>query len=446
MIDVLHIPFEYFPDPCGGTEIYVAALCRELRSHGLVSAVAAPAPEDSTYLVADTPVYRYQIPDGLVGRVNPPAISRLAKSFAAMLDTVRPRLVHLHALSPGIGAACINVIVERNLPFLLTYHTPTLSCARGTMMAFGQSVCDGRYRSIRCTACVGQKLTKSLWKGALLGLVPAGLSRHASASISGPVGTALGIKAATERWHLQFESILGHANRVVAVCDWVRATLLAQGAPAERVVLSRQGLPHVGAVESVALTDGSAGLRLCFLGRLDPTKGIELLLEAFSLAASAPLTLDLYGVPSSPAYKEFLLRRVRADPRIRLLAPIASSEVIRTIQSYDAIVVPSQWLETGPLVVLEAHAAGRPVIGSRLGGIAELVRDGIDGWLLPPTDPAAWGSLFVALSQDRRELLEKATRIRSPRTMADAAADMAQLYGEVWAEHEIRSGSNRGWP
>ena len=52
----------------------------------------------------------------------------------------------------------------------------------------------------------------------------------------------------------------------------------------------------------------------------------------------------------------------------------------------DVLAVPSQWLETGPLVVLEAFAAGTPVIGSDLGGIRELVSDGRDGLLVPHDD------------------------------------------------------------
>ncbi len=60
--------------------------------------------------------------------------------------------------------------------------------------------------------------------------------------------------------------------------------------------------------------------------------------------------------------------------------------MVDTLASYDATVVPSQWLETGPLIVLESFAAGTPVIGSNLGGVAELVSHDRDGWLVPHAD------------------------------------------------------------
>lgn len=433
MVDVLQIPFEYYPDPSGGTEVYVAALCRELSTHGLASAVAAPAAADAGYAWETVPVYRYAIPAGLVGATAPTTLAGLKASFATMLDRVRPRLVHFHALSPGIDRHCADAVVERGVPLLLTYHTPTLSCPRGTMMAFGAEPCDGRHRPLRCTACVGQKLTGHALPGAALAGVPAAVSRWARQRLSGRAGTALGLKAEVLRQQAQFRAVASSAARVIAVCDWVRSALLQQGLPAERIVLSRQGLPQREQPAVLPLR-GEGPLRLCFFGRLDPTKGVELLFDTLAAAPALSLSLDLYGVCSSPDYRDRLAARAAQDPRVRLLSPVPSAAVVGTMQEYDAVVVPSQWLETGPLVVLEAFAAGRPVIGSRLGGIAELVRDGVDGWLLPPREPAAWARLLVELATDRGLLLARAAAIRPPRSMADAAADMASLYRSVWAE------------
>ena len=72
------------------------------------------------------------------------------------------------------------------------------------------------------------------------------------------------------------------------------------------------------------------------------------------------------------------LRRIASnDHRVRFLDAIPLGEIVSVLAQYDILVVPSQWLETGPLVVYEAFSAGIPVLGSRLGGIAELVRDGV---------------------------------------------------------------------
>ena len=94
---------------------------------------------------------------------------------------------------------------------------------------------------------------------------------------------------------------------------------------------------------------------------------------------------------------------------------------------HDALVVPSLWLETGPLVVLEAQAAGLYVMGSRLGGIAELVGDGAGGELVEAGSVRAWTAAIARLAE-RRASGALPRRPREVRTMAAAAAEMAELY------------------
>jgi glycosyltransferase involved in cell wall biosynthesis len=102
--------------------------------------------------------------------------------------------------------------------------------------------------------------------------------------------------------------------------------------------------------------------------------------------------------------------------------------MLQCLPSYHVVAVPSRWLETGPLVVLEAFAAGVPVIGSRLGGIAELIRDGIDGMLVEAESVAAWTETIRRLDEDR-PMLERLRRgVRTPRTMDDVADDMMAVY------------------
>ena len=72
-----------------------------------------------------------------------------------------------------------------------------------------------------------------------------------------------------------------------------------------------------------------------------------------------------------------------------------------TVAAYDVMLVPSQVVETGPLVVLDAHAAGVPVIGSALGGIADRVLDDVNGQLVPHGSVAAWTAAVRRVARDR---------------------------------------------
>ena len=149
--------------------------------------------------------------------------------------------------------------------------------------------------------------------------------------------------------------------------------------------------------------------RLCFLGRVAPEKGIGVLLEALRLVRTK-VELDIYGIRSDLGFgirdsggeSEPGIRN--PESRIRWLPPVKPEKVVETIAKYDALVVPSVWLETGPLVVLEAFAAGVPVIGSRLGGIAEMVRDRVNGLLCDPGNASKIASAIEEIESDRGSL------------------------------------------
>ena len=83
--------------------------------------------------------------------------------------------------------------------------------------------------------------------------------------------------------------------------------------------------------------------------------------------------------------------------------------------------------------MLEAYAFGVPVMGADLGGIAERILDGVDGWLLPFDDSRAWAAAMQDVAVNRHKLLQLASNIRPSRTMADAALQMAALYREILA-------------
>jgi glycosyltransferase involved in cell wall biosynthesis len=175
-------------------------------------------------------------------------------------------------------------------------------------------------------------------------------------------------------------------------------------------------------------------LRLAYVGRLHPTKGMDVVLRALAASQDLRLTLDVYGVAQDAdgeRYRDELRTLGASDPRVRFQAPLVPDRVVETLSSYDATVVPSQWLETGPLTVLESFAAGTPVIGSNLGGIAELVAHDRDGWLVRPADSDAWAAALRRLSTDRALLGRLRAGVRPPRSTDDVARDMVAVYEAI---------------
>jgi uncharacterized integral membrane protein len=112
-LNVLHVPFHYYPEAVGGTEVYVSLLANQLQKRGLSVAVAAPAGASADYLHDGIQVYRFGVTKSpadvaaLYGEGDPKATA----DFARILDRRRPDLVHLHAMSPAVS---LNVLFGQN--------------------------------------------------------------------------------------------------------------------------------------------------------------------------------------------------------------------------------------------------------------------------------------------------------------------------------------------
>src|SRR5262249_38885770 len=130
-------------------------------------------------------------------------------------------------------------------------------------------------------------------------------------------------------------------------------------------------------------------VRGIFVGRLHPSKGVNVLVEALKIVGSLKLLIDAYG-----PYDAGDGRLIDKPNTLNLLGVLPDGEVVQKMREYDFVVVPSQVLETGPYTVIEALQAGRPVIGSDLPAINELVHHGTNGLLVRHNDVNAWANAF----------------------------------------------------
>src|SRR5260370_677010 len=153
---VIQIPFCFYPDRVGGTEVYVEMLARELRARGLEVIVAAPGERSAVYEHGGLPVYRFAVTPRVadVRDLYGFGDERAAAQLGEILDRVRPDLVHMHAFTRGASLRSVREARARRVPVVFTYHTPTVSCPRGTLMRWGTGVCSGELDSdlwARCT-------------------------------------------------------------------------------------------------------------------------------------------------------------------------------------------------------------------------------------------------------------------------------------------------------
>ena len=432
---ILHVTYCFYPESVGGTEIYVQALCRGLNTCGWENVVAAPAAENQSYVHEGIPVRRFKLhseDDALAeqyGRGN----AATGAEFSELLEELKPDVVHVHAVT-GITARLVDEAKRKKLAVIMTYHTPSASCAQGALMYRGETVCDGELIQTRCSRCMLQTLGAPEPVSAILSYEPESAGRIFSRMLPpGKYTTALRMTELIHERHSAFFRIMNAADRIVAPSLWVENVLRGNGIAPAKIVRCAQGIEaSFSPVRPGAVAP--APLRMVYVGRLEPVKGVEVLLRALRLIPECSVTLDIYGVDGGGRYLDTLKQLAGSDPRIRFLPAVAHRAMVSTLAGYDILAAPSLGLETGPLTVLEAFQAGIPVMGSDLGGIAERVQHGISGWLLPPGQDNVWAAAIVAAAKDRTPAQRMKNTLPKVRDMKTVAEEMANLYKAVLHE------------
>lgn len=176
--------------------------------------------------------------------------------------------------------------------------------------------------------------------------------------------------------------------------------------------------------------------RFAYFGNMAQHKGTDVLCDAAARLATADagLTVTLHGQlhhPSEQAATLFESGLARATTVLSHLGPYNRREIGALMQQTDWVVVPSVWEENAPLVVLEAQRAGRPVICTGLGGLSELVRDGVDGLHVPRGNAAALAQTMLSAASDPELWSQLSAQIRPPMTPEVHAQRHLAVYGEA---------------
>jgi glycosyltransferase involved in cell wall biosynthesis len=424
---VLHLTGWPIPETVGGTEVYVTSLCRALAAEGVECAVGFPSRDRFGERGKQ---------DGLaLHRYGPVTGAAAADAFTGWLTSLRPDVVHAHSVTEGLALPELEAVRRAGLPLVLTVHVPGVVCHRGTMLQNGRAPCDGLMRLDRCCRCTLQRRGLPVTAGRLLGCVPERLRERAAAVLPRKAATALRMPSILEQWFRDRQRLLTLPARVVAVCRWLFDALRLNGVPDDRLVLSRQATDLPGSLPPRRARRPGEPLRLGYLGRFDPIKGVDVLVRAVAgLPKRVPVRLEARGAAADPdgaRYLRRLRRLAEGDGRIEIGGLLPREGLASFLGGIDALAVPSACLETGPLVVYEALAHRVPVLGSRLGGIAELVRDGTDGWLLPAGDVGAWRRRIADLVAGAYALPPAVGSSPGLRNWATVAAEMEELYCRV---------------
>jgi glycosyltransferase involved in cell wall biosynthesis len=429
---ILHLTGWPIPETLAGTEVFVTSLCRALAARGIRTEIGCldPGRAGTVAEYEGTPIHRFR-GIGMAGA---------GPAFAEWLDGIRPDLVHVQAFTQGLAMPEVEAIAG-NYPVVFTAHVPGVVCRRGTMMRYGKSPCDGQMQPRRCATCYLQDHGLPLWAGFLLNAVPERLRAGLAAGAPSRVATALTLSGANRRYFAAILAMLGRCRRVIAVCQWLYDALRANALPAAKLLVSRQATDVPQSLPPRSPRQPHEPLRVGYIGRYDPVKGVDVLVQAVaSLPAACPIQLTLFGSADGHGGPEYLARLrhlAGSDRRITINGPHPRGRIAEFFAAIDLLAVPSTWLETGPIVVYEALAHRVPVLGSRQGGIAELVRDGVDGYLLPAGDVGGWRDKLQVLSAPGARLPFIDSTPPAVRTWDQVAAEMESVYESVLEEVRV---------
>jgi glycosyltransferase involved in cell wall biosynthesis len=264
--------------------------------------------------------------------------ARLAK----LLDRVRPDLCHGHNLYHHISPSILGLLRQRGIPTVLTLHDLKLACPAYSMLAP-----DGV-----CERCRGGRLHNVVTHRCIKGSTMMSLVIYAEAVVHRALGT-----------------YRRYVDRFVVPSRFYIDKFVEWGMPRELF----QHVPNFVATDSLR-PQFEPGQSFVYVGRLSREKGLRTLVKA---AALTGLAVRLIG--TGPLREELERYAAQLGANVTLAGFLSGDALHQAVRSARAVVLPSEWYENAPLSVLEAYALGKPVIGARIGGIPELIRENDSG-------------------------------------------------------------------
>jgi glycosyltransferase involved in cell wall biosynthesis len=435
-LKIIHVLNHFLPYQTAGTEVYVWALCRELKSKGYDASVVIPNYNSGTseeYTFDNLKVFRYAEPS-VADRaiITGQRLTEGLKFFAEHIAIQQPDIIHFHEIagSNGIGVAHFEAAKASGAKVFFTVHLASITCKTGTLMYAEEKLCDGYTDPSRCAYCALVSKTKSPLKAKLFSALGGVLYRLGYNTIGwqNAAGTALSYSFQVKKLKSDLKRIVAACHKIIPITNWYRNILVLNGVAENKLELVSQGLPVEPSLDLKPASTSVLPLKLIFIGRIDPLKGIPLLLEVAKGFAGSELQLDIYGAPSSAAFQEECLKQTKGFSHIHWKGKIDQQKVIQTMAAYDALILPSAFSEMSPLVIEEAKFAGLPVIGSDVYGIAEQVRDKVNGWLFAFKNRESLKTLIDQLIRQPSLIDEARKNISKTKNFTEIADAYINIY------------------
>lgn len=233
-------------------------------------------------------------------------------------------------------------------------------------------------------------------------------------------------------------------HHLITVSDSLNTEMRRKGWEAERVTTIHNGVEQLPAI-AWGDRNPTAPWRLGMVALMRPRKGVEVLLEALYILSTRrkDIRLELIGSFETIHYQEQIEKLVH-QWNLQNMVQFSgfTRDVPAKLQNLDALILPSLFGEGLPMVVLEAMAAGVPVIATSVEGTPEAVRDGIDGFLAKPKNGGDLAAKIDLLCTNRNQWQEMGRAARQRQSSHFTTAHMAKRVAEVY-RHLLQQAEKR---
>jgi len=268
------------------------------------------------------------------------------KRLSNMLQAIHVDVAHAHNIYGGLTTSVLDLLSNKRIPILMTLHDYKLICPNYKLMR-GGGICEdckiGKFHMAIQNRCHKESLAASA------------------------------IYACETFFNQRFKKYRKNIRFFIAPSLFMKTKFIEFDWPETQI----EYVPNFLDISEFEpkFTPGNYFL---YLGRLSSEKGITTLFNAFMKIKSTNVRLLIVG--DGPMRNQ-LVDIAKADSRIHFTGYLSGTILRNTTRNARAVIVPSEWYENAPISILEALAFGKPVIGSRIGGIPEMIDDGVNGHL-----------------------------------------------------------------
>ena len=274
------------------------------------------------------------------------------RTLSTLFERERVSVVHVHNTLPLISPSVYSAARRASAAVVQTLHNYRLLCPAATL-----------YRNeTPCELCVGRTIP---WPSVVHACYRG--DRAATATIA----TMLSLHKSVGTYNTR-------VDRYIALTRFAKRMFVAGGLPEERIVVKPNS------VSPSTVHGPQQGGPALFVGRLSEEKGVRVLLNAWRTQQRLP---QLRVVGDGPL-RHYVDQLAQDNPLVHVVGRVPPPEIPMQYAQSSMLVFPSTWYEGFPLTLVEAMSSGLPVVGSRLGSIAEIVEDGKTGLLFDADDPA----------------------------------------------------------